>query len=425
MLSFLSNIFSGNIFYSQLVNDFINDTSIETENDVYVHLRFMENSDIKDLIQHPKLFLMKPDIISNVFAFACNRVSENILIYQLSNNMTTELLELILDRLSDRFIVKLHCYLLESEKNIINNYMYKSYVIYNEDEDDDTDMIELFIENNIDYEYIDNETKELKYLVIEMIKNLEHVNIKNLHSYPRINILLQYYILSEESFKVILPDITDDQYYDILDVLYYTEMNRPFIEKVFLNGRIPTSEVLGLFLKYTYYSNHYWNNLLAILSITNYLPHIEAIEKIIVNEVNECDSETFINILKLLKSDYIISYSTLLTILLSPNIKFLNDIYDNFNVNCFDFYNYLLKRNIKNKYIVIENFVNSCKYTNLHNTILSSIKHSNSTITNIEIEFSFTKFTKTNRTFCYKENDIYNEIVYYDIKDNPFYYIPT
>lgn len=421
----LRNIFQNNWFISQSVIDFINDTSIETREDVNKSLIYMEESDIKDLINYYKLYFMKPYIIASVINYAyIHYINEKLLINKLSDNMTDELLDYILDMFDDEFIIKLYNNLSNEQKNKVNKYFYNdmlddNLIISNQH------LFELLIENNIDYEYIDEKTKETKYLIIEMIKRLTYVKINNLHMYPRINLLLEYYILSTDIEKI-LPDITDDQYYDILESLYCSEMNRPFIEKVFLNGRILTDEILGLFLEYNSNSN-YWNNLYAILSITNYLPDSDSIEIIIQNIVNEKDHDTFLNILELLKSNNTISFPILYKILLSSNIKYLNNIYDTFNINCYDFYKYILNANINNKYIIIERFINSCKYISLHNIMLTSLnnKENNITETNIEMEFSFTKFTNTNRIFCYKENDIYEKIHYTPSYDNPFNYIPT
>lgn len=421
----LRNIFQNNWFISQSVIDFINDTSIETREDVNKSLIYMEESDIKDLINYYKLYFMKPYIIASVINYAyIQYINEKLLINQLSDNMTDELLDYILDMFDDEFIIKLYNNLSNEQKNKVNKYFYNDY-LDDHISIDNQHLIELLIENNIDYEYIDEKTKETKYLIIEMIKGLKYVKINNLHMYPRINLLLEYYILSTDIEKI-LPDITDDQYYDILESLYCSEMNRPFIEKVFLNGRILTDEILGLFLEYNSNSN-YWNNLYAILSITNYLPDSDSIEIIIQNIVNEKDHDTFLNILELFKSNNTISFPILYKILLSPNIKYLNNIYDTFNINCYDFYKYILNINTNNKYIFIERFINSCKYISLHNIMLTSLnnKENNITETNIEMEFSFTKFTNTNRIFCYKENDIYKKIHYTPSYDNPFNYIPT
>jgi len=158
----------------------------------------------------------------------------------------------------------------------------------------------------------------------------------------------------------------------------------------------------------------------------NYLLDSDSIEVIIKHIVSDKDHETFINILELLKLNNTISFETLFDILLSSNVKYLNNIYDNFNINCYDFYNYILDMDINNKYLVIERLVNTCKYINLHNILLTSKNKKNITYTDIEIEFSFNKFTNTNRIFCYKENNIYNKINSdNNYVDNPFNYIPT
>jgi len=239
MLSFLWK----SIFISQDVIDFVNDTSIETEEDVKNHLGLMTESDIEDLIKYYKLYFMKSYIIVLVINYAYNQnIDEKILIKQLKNNMTDELLDYLLEIIDDDLIIKLYSYLSITQKNTVNKYFYDNYLCDDIDINNNN-LIDLFIENKIDYEYIDESTNETKYLIIELIKKLQYVKINNLHLYPRINLLLEYYILSKD-VENILPDITNNQYYDILETLYCSEMNRPFIEKVFLNGRIPTNKIL-------------------------------------------------------------------------------------------------------------------------------------------------------------------------------------